>query len=68
MTDIELKIQELDKNKQYMVIVGKESGLKPQDLVHLRGKNITWIIVNDINQIEIKEREEFKAFIEAQEN
>ncbi|HEX9059134.1 MAG TPA: hypothetical protein VF941_03050 [Clostridia bacterium] len=64
MSKVLLKIKELDPKKEYVVIVGKESGFSKEDAILSRLKNITWFFVKDINQIQPFEIKEFNKYME----
>lgn len=63
--DENIKTKELDPKKEYVIIVGKGSKFSKEDAMRSKMKNITWVFVEDVNQIKPFEVEEFNKYMES---
>lgn len=80
LNEIATKVLEFDPDKTYVIVVKRSSGLAPEDLAKFRlpkdanyKKTIPFFVVDDLDAIELKEKEEVGmssealAFIQKQE-
>lgn len=63
-----VKAVAIDPNKEYVIVVGRNTGLSPADLasIPVDHKKVTMLLVKDINQIRAEEYQEFLAFAKHQ--
>lgn len=65
---LELKIQELNPEKTYLIIVGEKSGLTPETLRNIPkdklGKKTLFLMVQDVNDIKVEELDALQEYID----
>lgn len=60
------KILELNPAKEYVITVGKNSGLFPEDLAQIvvENRKVIFLMVDDVNQVKLQEVKDFEVFVD----